>query len=122
MFTFETSDPKEVRRFRIAQFNGRTATLRSVGRLVGHRSRPVDCRKQVERSGRVGHHHHPGRAQGRHRNAACAPHPGVRGRFLLSRRIFRRKARGYLQIRQTRHRACWLRLTGSASPPPKMPG
>jgi len=26
MFTFETADRKEVRRFRIAQFNGRTAT------------------------------------------------------------------------------------------------
>ena len=29
MFTFETADQKEVRRFRIAQFNGRTATFRS---------------------------------------------------------------------------------------------
>ncbi|MCP4621195.1 MAG: hypothetical protein GY844_32735 [Bradyrhizobium sp.] len=29
MFTFETDDQKEVRRFRIAQFNGRTATFRS---------------------------------------------------------------------------------------------
>jgi hypothetical protein len=29
MFTFETADQKEVRRFRIAQFNGRTATIRS---------------------------------------------------------------------------------------------
>jgi hypothetical protein len=29
MFTFETTDQKEVRRFRIAQFNGRTATARS---------------------------------------------------------------------------------------------
>jgi hypothetical protein len=29
MFTFETTDQKEVRRFRIAQFNGRTATVRS---------------------------------------------------------------------------------------------
>ena len=34
MFTFETSDPKEVRRFRIAQFNGRTATFRSAGSTV----------------------------------------------------------------------------------------
>ena len=31
MFTFETADRKEVRRFRIAQFNGRTATIRSGG-------------------------------------------------------------------------------------------
>jgi hypothetical protein len=29
MFTYETADQKEVRRFRIAQFNGRTATIKS---------------------------------------------------------------------------------------------
>jgi hypothetical protein len=34
MFTFETADQKEVRRFRIAQFNGRTATCRSNGSTV----------------------------------------------------------------------------------------
>jgi hypothetical protein len=37
MFTFETTDQKEVRRFRIAQFNGRTATVRSGGSTItGH--------------------------------------------------------------------------------------
>jgi hypothetical protein len=37
MITFETTDQKEVRRFRIAQFNGRTATVRSGGSMVtGH--------------------------------------------------------------------------------------
>ena len=37
MFTFETTDPKEVRRFRIAQFNGRAATAGSSGSIVtGH--------------------------------------------------------------------------------------
>ena len=37
MFTFETTDLKEVRRFRIAQFNGRTATVRAGGSTVtGH--------------------------------------------------------------------------------------
>jgi hypothetical protein len=37
MFTFETTDQKEVRRFRIAQFNGRAATVRSNGSTVtGH--------------------------------------------------------------------------------------
>ena len=37
MFTFDTSDQKEVRRFRIAQFNGRTATARRSGSAVtGH--------------------------------------------------------------------------------------
>jgi hypothetical protein len=34
MFTFETADQKEVRRFRIAQFNGRSATFRSNGSTV----------------------------------------------------------------------------------------
>ena len=29
MFTYETADQKEVRRFRIAQFNGRKATVKS---------------------------------------------------------------------------------------------
>ncbi|BBO01898.1 MULTISPECIES: hypothetical protein [Bradyrhizobium] len=29
MFTYETADHKEVRRFRIAQFNGRMATVRA---------------------------------------------------------------------------------------------
>jgi hypothetical protein len=29
MFTYETADQKEVRRFRIAQFNGRMATVKS---------------------------------------------------------------------------------------------
>ena len=37
MLTFETIDQKEVRRFRIAQFNGRTATVKSGGSTVtGH--------------------------------------------------------------------------------------
>ena len=37
MITIETADLKEVRRFRIAQFNGRTATVRSAGSTVtGH--------------------------------------------------------------------------------------
>jgi hypothetical protein len=37
MFTFETSDQKEARRYRIAQFNGRTATVRAAGSTVtGH--------------------------------------------------------------------------------------
>jgi hypothetical protein len=37
MFTYETADQKEVRRFRIAQFNGRAATVKSGGTTVtGH--------------------------------------------------------------------------------------
>lgn len=34
MFTFETADQKQVRRFRIAQFNGRTASIKSGGTVV----------------------------------------------------------------------------------------
>jgi hypothetical protein len=34
MFTFETTDQKEVRRFRTAQFNGRTATVTRDGSTV----------------------------------------------------------------------------------------
>ena len=34
MFTYETGDQKEVRRLRIAQFNGRTTTVRSGERTV----------------------------------------------------------------------------------------
>jgi hypothetical protein len=34
MFTFETTDQKEVRRFRAAQFNGRTATVTRDGSTV----------------------------------------------------------------------------------------
>lgn len=48
MFTFETSDPKEVRRFRIAQFNGRTATTRSTGSAVtGHVRSIVENKSSV---------------------------------------------------------------------------
>lgn len=37
MFKYETADQKEVRRFRIAQFNGRPATVKSDGSTItGH--------------------------------------------------------------------------------------
>jgi hypothetical protein len=45
MFTFETADQKEVRRFRIAQFNGRTATVWSGGAAVtGHVRSVLECK------------------------------------------------------------------------------
>ena len=48
MFTFETSDQKEVRRCRIAQFNGRTATVRSDGSAVtGHVRSIVESKSSV---------------------------------------------------------------------------
>jgi hypothetical protein len=48
MFTFETSDQKEVRRFRMAQFNGRTATARSAGSAVtGHVRSIVESKSSV---------------------------------------------------------------------------
>jgi hypothetical protein len=45
MFTFETTDQKEVRRLRIAQFNGRTATVKSGGSTVTGHVRSVLERK-----------------------------------------------------------------------------
>ena len=48
MFTLETSDPKEVRRFRIAQFNGRTATARSAETIItGHVRSIVENKSSV---------------------------------------------------------------------------
>ncbi|MGY3620155.1 hypothetical protein [Bradyrhizobium sp. USDA 10063] len=48
MFTFETTDQKEARRFRIAQFNGRTATARSAGSTVtGHVRSIVENKSRV---------------------------------------------------------------------------
>jgi hypothetical protein len=48
MFTFETSDQKEVRRCRIAQFNGRTATVRTDGSTVtGHVRSIVESKSSV---------------------------------------------------------------------------
>ena len=48
MFTFESSDQKEVRRFRIAQFNGRTATFRSADSAVtGHVRSIVENKSSV---------------------------------------------------------------------------
>ncbi len=45
MFTFETTDEKEVRRFRIAQFNGRVATARSGEAVITGHVRSVQERK-----------------------------------------------------------------------------
>jgi len=48
MFTFETIDQKEVRRFRIAQFNGRTATIRSAGSTItGHVRSVLESKSSV---------------------------------------------------------------------------
>jgi hypothetical protein len=52
MFTFETVDLKEVRRFRIAQFNGRTATITSDGTTVTGHIRSIQERKSC--SGQIG--------------------------------------------------------------------
>jgi hypothetical protein len=48
MLTFETTDLKEVRRFRIAQFNGRVTTVRSGGSTVtGHVRSVLECKLRV---------------------------------------------------------------------------
>jgi hypothetical protein len=44
MFTFETTDPKEMRRYRIAQFNGKIAAIRSGGSTItGHVRSVQEC-------------------------------------------------------------------------------
>jgi hypothetical protein len=50
MFTFETADQKEVRRFRIAQFNGRAATVRSNGSTVTGMVRSIVENKATDRA------------------------------------------------------------------------
>jgi hypothetical protein len=51
MFTFETADRKEVRRFRIAQFNGRTATVRSGEAMVtGHVRSVLESKSSIPQS------------------------------------------------------------------------
>jgi hypothetical protein len=51
MFTFETTDPKEVRRFRVAQFNGRTATVESGGTIItGHVRSVLESKSSVPAS------------------------------------------------------------------------
>ena len=48
MYTFETDYQKEVRRFRIAQFNGRTATIRSGGSTItGHVRSVLESKSSV---------------------------------------------------------------------------
>jgi len=41
MFTYQTTDQKEARRFRLAQLNGRPATIRSAGTIVTGRVRSI---------------------------------------------------------------------------------
>ncbi len=45
MFTFETADEKEMRRFRIAQFNGRTATVKAGDTSITGHVRSVQVRE-----------------------------------------------------------------------------
>jgi hypothetical protein len=48
MFSFETTDQKEVRRFRIAQFNGRLASVSSGGSTVtGHVRSVLESKSSV---------------------------------------------------------------------------
>jgi hypothetical protein len=48
MFTFETTDQKEVRRFRIAQLNGRAVSVRSGGSTItGHIRSVLQSRSSV---------------------------------------------------------------------------
>ena len=72
MFTYETADRNEVRRFRIAQFNGRAATVRNGENTVTGQVRSVLERQEslrlppvrlfregVEQKGGGGHERNP---------------------------------------------------------------
>ena len=84
MITFETADQKEVRRFRIAQFNGRTATVKSGGSLITGHVRSV-LANEFEHPAKLDHHDHPDPAEGKdHRVASGTADAPVCGRFLLS--------------------------------------
>jgi hypothetical protein len=86
MFTFETTDQKEVRRFRIAQFNGRLASVSSGGSTVTGHVRSV---LESKRSGAMDHHHRSKRTQDQMPQAAArAPCSRVRG-LLLSQEVAR---------------------------------
>ena len=87
MFTFETIDLKEVRRFsyRSVQRENRN---RQVGWLDGDGSRAVGPGKQIQHSATMGHHDRSKRAQGQYRSvAAGTPCSRLRGRLLLSGRL-----------------------------------
>ncbi len=48
MFTFDTADQKEVRRFLLAQFNGRVVSVRSGGSTItGHVRSVLESRSSV---------------------------------------------------------------------------
>jgi len=103
MFTFETSDQKEVRRLRIAQFNGRTAIFRSA-RFGRHRTRPIDRGKQVKRPGGLGDHHHSRSAQGQHRNAGPRPAFARLRKTSADRRTAARAGAGIILVSGERQR------------------
>ena len=86
MFTFETSDQKEVRRFRIAQFNGRTATARSAGSAVtGHVRSIVENKSSIPAAWTITII--PEATQADRALAVRASRTLFRGRSLLSGRI-----------------------------------
>ena len=70
MFTFETADQKEVRRFRIAQFNGRTATS-EVRKHHGHRAGSLGAGKHILRAAALDHHADPRSGEGKAGRAAA---------------------------------------------------
>ncbi|MGY3078347.1 hypothetical protein ACVWZZ_004755 [Bradyrhizobium sp. LM6.10] len=70
MFTYETADQKEVRRFRIAQFNGRMATV-TAGEATVTGFRAFGAGAGIEHTAPLDDHHHSQRAEGRAQAAAA---------------------------------------------------
>ncbi len=82
MFTYETADQKEVRRFRIAQFNGRMATVKAGESTVTGFVRSV-LEQEFDDPAALDHHDHPECAEGRAEGAAAQL-----ARAPLRRRLF----------------------------------
>ena len=84
MFTFETDNQKEVRRFRIAQFNGRTATVTSNGSTItGHVRSVVESKSSVPARWSITLIPAEPKVVDR-RAAPCTARSDVCGRYLLS--------------------------------------
>nr|WP_291869875.1 hypothetical protein [Bradyrhizobium sp.] len=89
MFTFETTDQKEVRRFRIAQFNGRTATIRSgESTVTGHVRSVLEIKSSIPTMWTITIVLNEPKNQSRD-VAADAPRPRLHGSSLLSGRSAR---------------------------------
>ena len=100
MFTFETTDQKEVRRFRIAQFNGRTATVRSGGSTVtGHVRSVLESKSSIPQRWTI---------------TIVPSEPKVKADACGPRRVFAPSWKTSTERRVARHRRRYVSIDGTA--------